>query len=48
MPVAVTCGIITERYRGDAQLSARAIFTTTLASLVTLPLLMAAFEALAW
>jgi len=48
MPVAVTCGIITERYKGDAALCARAIFASTLLSLVTLPLLMVAFEALLW
>lgn len=48
MPVAVTCGIITERYRGDAELGARAIFASTLASLITLPALMLAFEALGW
>lgn len=48
MPVAVTCGIITERYGGDTELAARGIFATTLVSLVTVPLLMVAFEALAW
>jgi predicted permease len=48
MPVAVTCGIMTERYDGDAVLGARAIFASTLLSLLTLPLIMWAFESLAW
>jgi predicted permease len=48
MPVAVTCGIIAERYDGDAALSARAIFTSTLLCLVTLPALLLAFEAIGW
>ena len=48
MPVAVTCGIITERYEGDTALGARAIFVSTLLSLATLPAVMWAFEQLAW
>ena len=45
MPVAVTCGIITERYGGDADLSAGAIFTSTLLCLLTVPLWMLGFAA---
>ncbi len=48
MPVAVTCGIMAERYEGDTALGARAIFVSTLLSLLTLPLVLWAFERLAW
>jgi predicted permease len=48
MPVAVTCGIIAERYDGDTALASRAIFTSTLLSLLTLPLVLWAFAQLAW
>ncbi|MCX5787387.1 MAG: AEC family transporter [Elusimicrobia bacterium] len=37
MPVAVSCTVFAERYSGDAALSARAIFHTTLWSVLTVP-----------
>ena len=37
MPVAVTCGIIVERYGGAVPTAARAIVVTTLASIVSVP-----------
>lgn len=41
MPVAVSCGVLTERYGGDAGLASRVIFASTLASLVATPALVA-------
>lgn len=38
MPVAVSCGMFVERFGGDRDLAARAILFSTLASLVTVPL----------
>jgi len=37
MPVAVSCSIFTERFGGDTSLAARAIFYSTLLSIVTVP-----------
>lgn len=37
MPVAISCSILTERFGGDTFLSARAIFYSTLWSIVTVP-----------
>lgn len=37
MPVAITCSIMTDRFRGDTQLAARTTFYTTLLSIVTVP-----------
>lgn len=37
MPVAVTCSILTDHFAGDTLLSARAIFYSTLWSIVTVP-----------
>ena len=37
MPVAVTCSIVVEKYGGDVPLVSRAIFVSTLASVVTVP-----------
>jgi predicted permease len=45
MPVAVTCGIIVERYGGAVPTAARAIFVSTLASIVTVPLVLYAIVA---
>lgn len=42
MPVAVTCGPLAERLGGDPELASRAIVVTTLAALVSVPVLMAA------
>lgn len=39
MPVAISCSIVTERFGGDTLLAARAIFYSTLGSLITVPLL---------
>ena len=39
MPVALVCSVIAERYGGDAQLAAQAVFLSTLFSLVTVPAL---------
>lgn len=41
MPVAVSCGLFVERYGGDRDLAAQSILYSTLASLLTVPLLMA-------
>lgn len=41
MPVAVSCGMFTERYGGDRDLGAQSILVSTLASLLSVPLLMA-------
>ncbi len=37
MPVAVTCSIVVEKYGGDVPLVSRAIFVSTVASVVTVP-----------
>ena len=37
MPVAISCSVFTERYRGDASLAAQGIFYSTFFSLVTVP-----------
>lgn len=39
MPVAISSSVMAERYNGDAQLSARSIFLTSILSIITLPLL---------
>lgn len=39
MPVAIVCSVMAERYGGDTQLAAQAIFLSTLFSLVTVPAL---------
>jgi len=48
MPVAVSCGILTERFGGDTSLAARAIFYSTLASLVTVPAVVWIVQQLGW
>lgn len=45
MPVAISCGVLVERYGGDRDLVGRAIFLSTLLSLLTVPLLMLALHA---
>jgi malate permease and related proteins len=37
MPIAVTCSIVVEKYGGDVPLVSRAIFVSTLASVLTVP-----------
>ncbi len=39
MPVAIVCSVMAERYGGDTQLAAQAVFLSTLFSLVTVPAL---------
>jgi hypothetical protein len=39
MPVAISCSIVTERFGGDTPLASRAIFYSTLASILTVPAL---------
>lgn len=39
MPVAVTCSVVVEKYEGDELLVSRAIFVSTLASVVTVPVI---------
>jgi len=39
MPVALVCSVIAERYGGDTQLAAQAVFLSTLFSLATVPAL---------
>ena len=39
MPVAIVCSVIAERYGGDTQLAAQAVFTSTFFSLLTVPAL---------
>jgi predicted permease len=39
MPVAITCSVMAERYGGDTQLAAQAIFLSTMFSLFTVPAL---------
>lgn len=46
MPVAVSCGLFAERFEGDVPLAARAVFYSTLAALVTVPLGFPLLEAL--
>lgn len=37
MPVAISCSIVTERFAGEPDLAAKAIFYSTLASIITVP-----------
>jgi malate permease and related proteins len=46
MPVALNCAMFAERYDGDVELAARAIFATTLASVLTTPAQLFAVRAL--
>ncbi len=46
MPVAVNCGVFTERYGGDSTLAARSTFASTLVGIVTIPLLFFAAQRL--
>lgn len=39
MPVAISCSVVTERFGGDTPLAARAIFYSTLGSILTVPTL---------
>jgi predicted permease len=39
MPVAINCGVFTERYGGDSSLAAGSIFSSTLLSVLTVPAL---------
>ena len=39
MPVAIVCSVMAERYGGDTQLAAQAVFTSTFFSLLTVPAL---------
>jgi len=36
-PVAINCGVFTERYGGDSSLAAGAIFSSTLLSVISVP-----------
>jgi predicted permease len=42
MPVAISCMVFAERFEGDCELSANAIFVSTLISLATAPLMIVA------
>ena len=44
MPVAVSCGILTARYRQDTGLAAETIFVSTLGSIVTVPIVVWVFH----
>jgi predicted permease len=46
MPVAVNCGVFTERYGGDSTLAARSTFASTLLGAITVPLLFFAAQRL--
>ncbi|MBZ5637317.1 MAG: AEC family transporter [Acidobacteriia bacterium] len=46
MPVAVNCGVFTERYGGDSTLAARSTFASTLLGVLTIPLLFFAAQRL--
>lgn len=46
MPVAVSCSIFTERFGGDTALTSRAIFYSTLLSILTVPVLFYLVQAL--
>ncbi len=46
MPVAVNCGVFTERYGGDSTLAARSTFASTLFGVLTIPLLFFAAQRL--
>jgi len=46
MPVAISCSIVTERFGGNTPLAARAIFYSTLWSIVTVPVIYWAIRAL--
>ncbi len=37
MPVAISCSIVTERFTGESELAAKAIFYSTILSIVTVP-----------
>ena len=37
MPVAISCSVMTERFRGDTTLAAEGIFYSTFFSLLTVP-----------
>jgi predicted permease len=39
MPVAISCSVMTERFKGDTTLAAEGIFYSTFASLLTVPLI---------
>ena len=39
LPVAIVCSVMAERYGGDTQLAAQAVFTSTFFSLLTVPAL---------
>jgi predicted permease len=39
MPVAISCTMFAERFEGDGELSASAVFWTTLVSLATVPVM---------
>jgi predicted permease len=42
--VAVSCGILTARYRQDTGLAAETIFVSTLGSIVTVPIVVWVFH----
>ena len=44
MPVAVTCSVVAEKYRGDEALVSKGIFITTLISVVTVPVIVLIVE----
>ncbi len=44
MPVAVSCGVFIERYGGDRDLGAQSVLLSTLASVLTVPVLVAMVE----
>ncbi len=44
MPIAVTCGAFLERFNGDVPLGARAIFLSTIGSIVTVPAIVVAVQ----
>ncbi len=46
MPVAISCGVLVERYGGDRDLVSRAILYSTLFALITVPLFMLAVHLL--
>lgn len=48
MPAAISCTLFTERYGGDSLLSSKAIFSSTLVSLATVPLLFRLVHTLGW
>jgi len=44
MPVAISCSVFTEQYKGDAALAAQGIFYSTLISLLTVPTILFAIQ----